>query len=126
MITQTERTERIKIVNEIINKIASCGRHFFIEDGTAYFILYKNKRLYLANHNGKEIFLHTKYGYPPRNFLHGGTMWGLMKDFIEFIKTGEHTNGNNGYGGLWCIHWGYTESDMDEIRVLAKKLNYLK
>ena len=39
--------------------------------------------------------------------------------------TGDDTNGKNGYGGLYCTHWGYDESDMLEIQVYAKELGYV-
>ncbi|BBI90463.1 hypothetical protein HYO65_gp071 [Tenacibaculum phage PTm1] len=73
----------------------------------------------------QHIYLHTKYGYLPKNFAHGGTLWGLVKDFKEYIMTGEQCNGKHGYGGLYCTHWGYPESDMKEIQRVAKELGYL-
>ncbi len=123
------RSERIKIVNEIIKEIALRGRGFFLnkKDNDMAYILEKKGRLYMYNEYNKcQLYLHQKYGYPPRRFHHGGTLWGLTKDFVEFIKTGADTNHNNGYGGLFCAHWGYPEKDMEAIRDKAFKLGYLR
>ncbi|TPF19338.1 hypothetical protein CBE79_04525 [Priestia megaterium] len=64
--------------------------------------------------------------YKDCSFSEGGTLWGLIHDFSEFILTGKHTNGKNGYSGLYCPHWGYSEEDMNAIRELAVKVGYLK
>lgn len=120
------REDRIQIVNEIIKEIAGRGRNFFAgKYGTAE-IFQKNRRLYMKNeYNGSEMCLVTKYGYPPKRWCHGGTLWGLTKDFKDFIITGEKSNHNNGYGGLYCPHWGYSEADMLAIQNKAKLLGYL-
>lgn len=119
------REERIVIVNEIIKKIASTGRRFFYYDGNVAFIDEKNKRLYMKDeYTKRDMCLSTKNGYPPKGFSGGGTLWSLVKDFKEFIQTGEQTNGNNGYGGLWCTHWGYSEKEMQDIQQFAKNLDY--
>lgn len=44
------------------------------------------------------------------NFSSGGTMWGLINDFKDFIYGDDDTNHNNGYGGLYRPHWGYPET----------------
>lgn len=123
------RTERIKVVNEIIKTIALNGRSFFLnsKDGDMAYMLEKKGRLYMYNEfNKSEMFLHTKYGYPPVKWHHGGTLWGLVKDFKEYIQTGEDTNHNNGYGGLYCSAWGYGEEAMNKVRATAKRLGYLQ
>lgn len=117
---------RIEIVNEIIKEIASRGRKFFQHNNQPNFIFRANKDLYLHNtYNGFDINLCSKKESKPSKFNHGGTLWGLTKDFKEFILTGIKSNGENGYGGLHCIHWGYPEEDMEAIRNKAKKLGYL-
>jgi hypothetical protein len=123
------RENRIKIVNEIIKKIASCGRCFFKnkDDLDMAYIFEKKGRLYMHNeYNKAEMCLYTKHGYQPKKWHHGGTLWGLTKDFKEYIMTGQDTNHNNGYGGLYCQHWGYPESEMKAIQEKAKMLGYLK
>ncbi len=94
-------------------------------------IILKNNRLYYESEWHPEwekplVTLSPKYGIQPRNFNHGGTLWGLMMDFKDFIQTGEKSNHNHGYGGLYCPHWGYPEEDMKAIQAKAKELNYLK
>lgn len=39
-------------------------------------------------------------------------MWALVKDFTHFIYGNDNSNGLNGYGGLYCTHWGWTEEAM--------------
>lgn len=127
------KEERIEIVNKIITEIANRGRNFFknkSENKTAY-IFIKKKRLFMMSEDNAEwqkpeIYLHSKHGNPPRNFHNGGTLWGLTKDFKEFIIKGGYTNHNNGYGGLYCSHWGYPEEDMTAIQKLAVELGYLE
>lgn len=127
--TGDTRQNRIRIVNEIIKEIALRGREFFLnkKDSDMAYIFEKAGRLYMHNEYNKEkMFLHTKHGYPPKHWHHGGTMWGLVKDFKEFIVDGGDTNHNNGYGGLLCPHWGYPESDMKAIQEKARALGYLQ
>lgn len=120
------KEDRIKIVNEIIKEIASRGRKFFLGKEGVSKVFLKNNRLYMKNeHTGAEMHLSTKFGYPPKGWTHGGTLWGLTKDFKDFIQTGEKSNHNNGYGGLYSPHWGYPEDDMKVIQEKAKSLNYL-
>ena len=122
------RSERIEIVNKIIKEISERGRRFFYNDknGQTSRIIEKNGRLFYIDHySGKEIYLHMPKYRSWKGFNNGGTMRALILDFKEFIMTGEYTNHNNGYGGLYCPHWGYPEEDMKTIRVLAINLGYL-
>lgn len=123
------REERIVIVNKIINKISSYDRSFFkdLRSNKVATIIEKKGRLYYKSElYGIEIYLHTKYGIQPYKFPHGGTLWGLIKDFKHYIMTGEYSNHKNGYGGLYCQHWGYSKESMKEIQDYAKELGYLK
>lgn len=120
------KDQRIQIVNEIIKEIASRGRKFFSGKYGVSEIFLKNGRLYMKNeYNGSEMSLSTKYGYKPKGWPQGGTLWALTKDFKLFIQSGEKSNGENGYGGLYCPHWGYSSDDMKAIQEKAKSLNYL-
>lgn len=122
------RNDRIEIVNIIIKEIASRSRCFFLNkpDNDVAYILQKNGRLYMHNeYNKAEMSLSTPYGYPPNKWCHGGTLWGLTKDFKDYIITGDKSNHNNGYGGLYSIHWGYSEEDMKIIQEKAVELGYL-
>ncbi len=118
--------ERIKIVNEIIEKISTLDRMFFHHKGTVAYIFRVNKQLYMRNeYNGVDMLISAKSEYKPKHWSHGGTLWGLTKDFVQFIKTGTKINGDNGYGGLFCSNWGYSQESMLEIQKLAKELGYL-
>ncbi|OHT44774.1 hypothetical protein B0A71_12835 [Flavobacterium tructae] len=120
------RQIRVDIVNQIINKIAISGRFFFSHQGEIDKILLLNDKVYMTESYSKKTFcLQTKDGRSPQYFHMGGTMWALTKDFVDFIQTGKKSNHNNGYGGLYCTHWGYPVSEMEEIQELAISLGYL-
>ena len=123
------KEERLEAINLIISEISSRGRKFFCDKDTNresyfYITVNKNKRLWYMDKRGGKLNpskIHKDY-----SFSEGGTLWGLIHDFSEFILTGKYTNGKNGYGGLYCPHWGYSEEDMKAIRELAVKVGYLK
>jgi len=117
---------RIYIINEIIKKIASLDRKFFEHNGRIWHIFNLNVKLFIrSGYSGFDINLCDEDGSKPYGFTYGGTIWALVKDFKEFILTGNKSNGENGYGGLFCSHWGYSKESMEEIRETAKALGYL-
>ena len=117
--------DRIDIVNKIIEKISSLDRKFFQYNGIQWYVFYQHNKLFIRNsYNNKDINL-SKSESRPTDFSQGGTLWGLTKDFRDFILTGNKSNGENGYGGLFSPHWGYLEESMKEIRNLAESLGYL-
>lgn len=117
--------DRIDIVNQIIKKIASLDRKFFEYKGKVAYIFNVNKNIFMrSEYNGFDIDI-TKSESIPYEFTHGGTIWGLTKDFKEFIITGKKSNGENGYGGLYSPHWGYSSESMEDIRQTAIGLGYL-
>ena len=135
MIKISTKQERIKIINEIIKEIASHDRQFLSNhsDGhfngdpkkVSYFFI-KDKILYLKDHyrtDGKLVNMSKKHYRNP--LCHGGTLWGLIMDFTNFIKTGKYSNHMHGYGGLYCPHWGYKPESMIKIREKARELGYL-
>lgn len=128
-----DRYERIDIVNSLIKKIGDTGRKFlysqkhnrysyFVYDGrTLYFVdHYTGVPLKMTKGTGHKTLKHQQY------FSSGGTMWGLVNDFKDFIYGDDDSNHNNGYGGLYCPHWGYPKEDMETIQNYAKELGYLK
>lgn len=128
MIPKTKE-ERLQVVNKIIREIASRGRNFFYnqrKDRYAEMVIEKGKVYFIDDYTGERVYAYNTVQNAHRGFSHGGTMWGLINDFREYIVKGEYTNHNNGYGGLYCPHWGYPKEDMEEIQNLAKKLGYLK
>lgn len=125
-----KREERVKAVNKIIKEIANRGRNFFFtkDKGQSYFYLDGNKRKRLwfwDNYTGKVNPYASNY-HGENKISEGGTLWALIHDFREYILTGGYTNGNNGYGGLYCPHWGYPEEDMKAIIEVAKDVGFLK
>lgn len=123
----TTKEERLKAVNTIIREIANRGRQFFFTESVyAEMILDKGKVYFIDDYTREKVYAYNTVQNNQRGFSHGGTIWGLVNDFREFIVTGKYTNGNNGYGGLYCTHWAYPEEDMQAIRQLAKQVGYLK
>jgi len=126
LVGKEDRAKRIEICNKIIQKIASYDRTFFKYKEIIANIFEHNGALYMQNEYSRLTFqINTTDGYPPREFHHGGTLWGLTKDMVDFIITGEKSNHNHGYGGLYCRAWGYKEESMDAIQSLAVELGYL-
>ncbi|WP_185402078.1 hypothetical protein [Listeria booriae] len=122
----TTKEERLEIVNNIIKKIASVDRKFFYSRTnclTAY-MFFKNNRLYFKDEFTKrDIYA---YGYKYFRYCsQGGTLQGLILDFSEYIRTGNYSDGKNGYGGLFCPHWGYSDEGMKAIQEYAVELGYL-
>jgi hypothetical protein len=128
MIPKTKE-ERLEVVNKIIREIASRGRKFFYsktKDRYAEMVIEKGKVYFIDDYTGERVYAYNTVQNAHRNFSHGGTLWGLINDFREFIVKGEYTNHNNGYGGLYSPHWGYPKEDMQAIINLAKDLGYLE
>lgn len=122
------REERMLIVNMIIAEIANRGRKFFQCKDTGHISHFSlmGSRLWFFDKRGGKINPYPSQIRKDHYFSDGGTLWALMHDFSEFILTGKYTDGKNGYGGLFCSHWGYPDEDMQAIRKLALKLGYLK
>lgn len=106
---KTTKQERLEIVNQVIESIASRSRKFFYHDGRVAKMILINGRIYMTSEwHGEDMPIQTRFGQEPKRWHHGGTLWALTRDFAEFIRKGGQTNGNNGYGGLYCSHWGYS------------------
>jgi len=113
---------RITIVNKIIDKIATTGRKFFNYKGEIAYIFQQDSLLYMHNeYNHSNMLLDV--GRPPQEWHHGGMLWCLISEFVEFIKTGES---GEKYSYLYYQHWGYKPDEMLEIQEYAKSLEYLK
>lgn len=120
------QVERMKMVNELIEVIAKTDRRFFYsktKDDVGKFIEGKTRVYFYDEYTQKKI--HLSNICKDYNFSHGGTLWGLVHDFKHWILTGKHSNGKNGYGGLWCSHWGYTEEGMKIVRDKGYEINFL-
>lgn len=129
---------RMKQANELIRMIANRGRRFFdyttvkrmdneaLLGSVSHFII-KNNRVYFKDgYTQKEMFTYNHLYM--KEFTPGGTLEALVLDLSEFIRTGQPTNGNNGYNGIFCHHenWGYSIEEMEEIRAYAKEIGFAK
>jgi hypothetical protein len=120
-----EQIDRMNKVNELIEVIASIDRKFFYsksKERIGKFI--EGKKLFFVDeYTGEKVY---PYYSGRKKFSHGGTLWGLINDFREWIITGEYSNGHNGYDGLYCTHWGYTVEGMFKIQEKGKEIGFLK
>jgi len=123
------KNSRAEIVNEIIKEISSRGRKFFNHEGEVAQLFVRNNRVwYKCEYVGKRLLkteLCLSKTDRPKGWYHGGTLLALVKDFRDFIESGNKTNNEYGYGGLFCPHWGYSEDDMKAIQQKATELGYL-
>ncbi|MED1955083.1 hypothetical protein [Brevibacillus centrosporus] len=123
------KAQRIEIVNKIIKEISQRGRGFFYskaKERLAYFVQGERTLWFVDEYTGIPIKMVKGQMSNDRSFSHGGTLWGLVNDFKDFINGDDDANHNNGYGGLYCPHWGYPPEDMEAIQKLAIELGYLK
>jgi len=141
-----KRGQRVLIVNQIILEIASRGRKFFYHEEVACSpkrykvaqLVDKNGKIYYKAEYGKKelICLDVPYFGTPNGWLHGSTLLALVKEFRDYIITGEFacntlhkqdgSKETTPFSGLYSQHWAYPESDMEAIRNKAKGLGYLK
>ncbi|WP_242247647.1 hypothetical protein [Bacillus cereus group sp. BfR-BA-01328] len=135
------KLERVEMVNELIKFIAdvdmvctekSSAMFFSAEssEGTpnhyASFVLEGRNIYYIDNYTEEKVSFHPASKH--RGFSSGGTMWGLVSDFKEWIKTGEPSNGIHGYGGLYALNWGSRIPLLvrDMIINKAKEIGFLR
>lgn len=120
---------RIDTVNALIREIGSRGRKFLYSsrhDRFASFHWAGGKLWLTDDHTGLPLVMHESMPDEHYHFSHGGTLWALMCDFRDYISGDDNANHNNGYGGLYCPHWGYSAEDMEVIQAYAIELGYLK
>jgi len=132
-LSKKSKYERIDIVNNLIRKIANTGRRFFYygeENRYSYFVYDGRTLYYVDRYRGVPLKMVKGNQYrnlkQKRYFSEGGTLWGLVNDFKDYIYGDDDSNHNNGYGGLYSTSWGYKPNEMDEIRNFAKELGYLE
>ena len=123
------KESRCELANELIRLIASTGRQFFNyeENGGSIgrFELRSGRTYFIDGYLGKSIYAYENH-YFGNSFTEGGTMQALILDIAEFIRTGEATNAKNGYGGIYCDHWGYPAQAMADIHRKAKEIGFTK
>lgn len=94
MMVKLDRYERIEIINSLIRKIGDTGRGFLYSHKLkryAYFS-YDGRTLYYIDHyTGVPMKMNKGSGHKTRKheqyFSSGGTMWGLINDFKDFIPA---------------------------------------
>ncbi|MDK7993035.1 hypothetical protein ACHEVJ_16880 [Enterococcus raffinosus] len=123
------KESRCELANELIRLIASTGRQFFNyeENGGSIgrFELRSGRTYFIDGYTNKSIYAYENH-YFGNSFTEGGTMQALILDIAEFIRTGEATNAKNGYGGIYCDHWGYPDEDMKKVREKAIEIGFSK
>ncbi len=123
------KQERLKKANDFIKLIASTGRKFFNYEGNGgsigRFELRSGRTYFIDGYTNKSIYAYENH-YFGNSFTEGGTMQALILDIAEFIRTGEATNAKNGYGGIYCDHWGYPDEDMKKVREKAIEIGFSK
>lgn len=124
------KQERCIKANELILLIATSGRKFFNYEDRAErngfickFELKKGRTYFLDGYTNKRIYAYGNQ-YFRRKFTQGGTMQALVLDIAEWIRTGKPTNAKNGYGGVYCDHWGYPADDMAKIQRKAQEIGF--
>ena len=121
------KESRCELANELIRLIASTGRQFFNyeENGGSIgrFELRSGRTYFIDGYLGKSIYAYENRFFRQK-FTEGGTMQALILDIAEWIRTGKATNAKNGYGGIYCDHWGYPSQDMATIQQRAKEIGF--
>ncbi|WP_242273719.1 hypothetical protein [Bacillus cereus group sp. BfR-BA-01310] len=118
-----DKQKRIEIVNSLLSYLADHEKdifHYEDENRTAHF-----------KHVGRNLWFvdHYSNAYDKkqcRYFSSGGTVWGLIRDFPDFIFGNDNSNGRNGYAGLYCTHWRRLEEGMEKMCNCARENRYLK
>lgn len=121
--------DRIDLINELIRVIGRSGRKFLYSkkhDRFAAFHWADGQLWLVDDYTDRPLLMGESVPGQHRHFSHGGTLWGLVCDFRDYILGDDGANHNNGYGGLYSPHWAYPEEDMEFIREYAKSIGYLK
>ena len=123
------KESRCELANELIRLIASTGRQFFNYEENGGSIgrveLRSGRTYFIDGYLGKSIYAYENRFFRQK-FTEGGTMQALILDIAEWIRTGKATNAKNGYGGIYCDHWGYPSEDMKKVREKAIEIGFSK
>ncbi|WPQ59985.1 hypothetical protein [Paenibacillus polymyxa] len=120
---------RIDVINQLIREIGNRGHRFLYSEQHDRYASFHwaSGWLWLTDDcTGAPLLMDESKTDEHYHFSQGGTLWGLMCDFRDYINGDDDANHNNGYGGLYCPHWGYSKEDMQAIREKALELGYLK
>jgi hypothetical protein len=129
-----DKEKRCELANELIMLIANEGRKFFNHENTNYrdeegcisHFAIKNGYIYFVDgYTHRNIYVY-RYRNFKRWFSEGGTLQALVMDLVEYIRLGTSANGTNGYGGVYCQHWGYPKESMKVIQQKAIEIGFSK
>lgn len=123
-----DKQERLEAINKLIKFMSNRGRRFFhceSKDRTAFMELKNNRVYFVDDYTSEDVYAYST-NRERKGFSHGGTIWALVCEFSEFIRTGKYTNGIHGYGGLYGSGWGHSDEIQQEIIDYAKEIGYLK
>jgi hypothetical protein len=121
-----EKHQRAEHVNQVIKIIADHGRRFFYNATTQVYssmhVDRYGKVWFVDHYTGKAILTtETAWGGRWKGFSNGGTLKDLVKEFRDYIRTGEPLH--PGYLGPERFDdsniWGYDEAEMKTVRELA-------
>jgi hypothetical protein len=127
------KRQRADQVNQAIRIIADHGRRFFYSQTVNRYasmeVDNRGKVWFIDDYTGKRIFTHdTVWGGRWRGFSHGGTLKDLVKEFRNYICTGEQLH--PGYLGPERFNdsniWGYDEEGMRAVREQAGSLSVFR
>lgn len=123
------KRQRAAQINQVIRIIADHGHRFFYSQAINRYasmeVDARGKVWFIDDYSGKKIFTHdTAWGGKWRGFSHGGTLKDLVKEFRDYICTGEPLH--LGYLGPERFNdsniWGYDEAGMRAVREQAGAL----
>lgn len=124
------KQERLEAANQLLQKIASCGRKFFYSSRNArvakFVISEANGRLYyIDDYNGRELPLsHCHSKRWQRYFSNGGTLKSLVLALGDYIRTGGTISRSHLFYPDWYSDgdpWGYGD-EMQLVRDEALRL----
>ncbi|PFV35958.1 hypothetical protein COL01_06405 [Bacillus thuringiensis] len=125
-----DKQKRIEIVNSLINYLAEHEKSLFKSKHKIGEFKHDGKNLWFVDGFTNVAMRMTRSPYKNKKKSHyfskGGTMWGLVRDFTDFIFGNDDSDGANGYGGLYCSHWGWPKEEMKKMREYAREIGYLK
>ncbi|PFU84658.1 hypothetical protein COK91_03140 [Bacillus cereus] len=125
-----DKQKRIETVNKLINYLADYEKDFFQTKNKIGHFHHDGRNLWFVDGCTNVEMRMTRNSYKNKKqcqyFSRGGTMWGLVRDFTDFIFGNDNSDGINGYDGLYCTHWGWPEEELKKMREYAREIGYLK
>jgi hypothetical protein len=114
--------QRIGIVNKVIEQIAKCGRHFFLNQSgngmLGRFVLQNKKLYYIDEWKGVSGVVKRDMHWGNLDWVnHGGGLKEQIMIFAEFIFSGKKQQ-------LISMYWGYPFEDLKIIHQFAFEIGF--